>query len=163
MLPEDRKHLGLLLEHEVYKNITISSIQQFISNMILSKTRELAATRQIVERLDLKISSPYQSVKYLSGGNQQKVVIGKWLTANPKILIMDEPTRGIDVGSKSEVYNIMRRLAEEGTCIIFVSSEVPEIVEIADRILVMKKGRISAEYAHGVTQNEIMQAILAGE
>ncbi len=163
MLPEDRKNFGLLLNHEVYKNITMSALERFISSMIIRKGEEPSVTEQMVNRLDIKITSPYQSAKYLSGGNQQKIVVGKWLTANPRILIMDEPTRGIDVGSKNEVHKIMKRLAEEGTCIIFISSEVPEIVEVSDRILVMKKGRIHAEYSRGVTQKEIIQAILEGE
>ena len=163
MLPEDRKNLGLLLNHEVYKNMTLSALQRFIAGLLLQKAEELKATSDMVERLDIKIASPYQSVKYLSGGNQQKIVVGKWLTAAPKILIMDEPTRGIDVGSKNEIYKIMKRLAEDGTCIIFISSEVPEIVEVSDRILVMKKGRIHAEYQRGATQKEILQTILEGE
>lgn len=162
MLPEDRKHLGLLLDQEVYKNITLSAINRFISGMVLSKADELRATHEIIERLDIKVASPHQSVKYLSGGNQQKIVIGKWLTAMPKILIMDEPTRGIDVGSKHEVYKIVKQLAEEGTCIIFISSEVLEIIDVADRILVMRKGTIAAQYHRGVTQKEIMQAMLEG-
>jgi ribose transport system ATP-binding protein len=163
MLPEDRKTLGLLLNHEVYKNITLPALDRFISSMILNKTAELSVTDQIVKRLDVKIASPYQAVKYLSGGNQQKIVVGKWLTVNPRILIMDEPTRGIDVGSKSEIHRIMRQLAAEGTCIIFISAEVPEIVEVSDRILVMKKGRIYAEYSRGVTQEQLMQAMLEGD
>jgi ribose transport system ATP-binding protein len=162
MLPEDRKNFGLLLNHEVYKNMTISALQRFISSMILSKTAELSATDQMVNRLDIKVSGPHQLVKYLSGGNQQKIVVGKWLIANPRILIMDEPTRGIDVGAKNEIYNIMRRLAEEGTCIIFISSEVPEIVAVSDRILVMNKGRIHAEFNQGATQQEIIHAMLEG-
>ena len=163
MLPEDRKRLGLLLKHEVYKNLTLAALDQFIARQILNTARELSATEAMVEQLDIKIASPYQSVKYLSGGNQQKIVIGKWLTARPRILIMDEPTRGIDIGSKNEVYNIMKRLAGAGTCILFISSEAPEIVEISDRILVMKKGRIASEYRRGVTQRELMHAILEGE
>ncbi len=163
MLPEDRKNLGLLLNHEVYKNMTLSALQRFIAGFLLQKAEELKATSDMVERLDIKIADPYQSVKYLSGGNQQKIVVGKWLTVSPKILIMDEPTRGIDVGSKNEIYKIMKRLAEDGTCIIFISSEVPEIVEVSDRILVMKKGRIHAEYQRGATQKEILQTILEGE
>lgn len=162
MLPEDRKRSGLLLNHEVYKNLTIAALDQFITRQILSTARELRATEEMVKQLDIKIASPYQSVKYLSGGNQQKIVIGKWLTARPRILIMDEPTRGIDVGSKNEVYKIMKQLAEAGTCILFISSEIPEIVEISDRILVMKKGRIASEYRRGVTQRELMHTILEG-
>lgn len=163
MLPEDRKSLGLLLNQEVYKNLTLAALDQFITRQILSTARELKATEEMVAQLDMRIASPYQSVKYLSGGNQQKLVIGKWLTARPRILIMDEPTRGIDVNSKNEVYKIMKRLAAAGTCILFISSEVPEIVEISDRILVMKKGRITSEYRRGVTQRELMHAILEGD
>ena len=160
MLPEDRKYLGLLLDQEVYKNMTLAAIDRAISGIVLQKNRELMMTDEMVKRLNIKISNPYQAVKNLSGGNQQKIVIGKWLAALPKILIMDEPTRGIDVGAKNEVYRIMRQLAREGTCIIFISSEVPEILEISDRILVMKKGTIHAEYPHGTSQEEIMQAML---
>ncbi len=160
MLPEDRKYLGLLLDQEVYKNITLAAIDQAISGIFLQKRQELLMTDKMVKRLDIKVSTPYQAVKYLSGGNQQKIVIGKWLTASPKVLIMDEPTRGIDVGAKNEVYQIMRQLAEEGTCIIFISSEVPEILEVSDRILVMNKGTIHAKYARGTSQEEIMQAML---
>lgn len=163
MLPEDRKRLGLLLKQEVYKNLSIAALDQFIRHHILRTAQELRATEDVVKQLDIKISSPYQAVQYLSGGNQQKIVIGKWLTAQPRILIMDEPTRGIDVGSKNEIYKIIKRLAEAGTCILFISSEVPEIVEIADRILVMKKGRIAAEYHRGITQRALMQAILESD
>ncbi len=162
MLQEDRKNFGLLLEHEVYKNITLSALDKFTKNMIVSKKNELKKTSEMVRRLNIKITDSCQIVKYLSGGNQQKLVIGKWLVADPEILIMDEPTRGIDVGSKSEVYNIMRELADNGTCIIFISSEIPEIVKVSDKILVMKKGKIHSEYTRGVTQEEIIRALLEG-
>lgn len=162
MMPEDRKKFGLLLNHEVYKNITLSSISQFIRGGVLLLHSELRATKVMTKKLTLKISGPYQYVRNLSGGNQQKVVVEKWLTANPKVLIMDEPTRGIDVNAKAEIFRIIKILANEGTCIIFISSEVPEIVEVCDRILILKKGTISAEFRRGVTQGEIMQNILEG-
>jgi ribose transport system ATP-binding protein len=162
MLPEDRKNFGLLLEHEVYKNISLPSLARFCKGGIIFKKLEFRTIEDIIKRLDIKITGPFQHAKFLSGGNQQKVVVGKWLVSNPRVLIMDEPTRGIDVGSKAEIYNIMRGLANSGTCIIFISSEVPEIVAVSDRILLMKKGRIFAEYDRGVTQQEIIQKLLEG-
>ena len=162
LLPEDRKKFGLLLNLEVYKNITLASINRFIRFGVLRLSEELKATKAMAKKLDIKISSPRQPVRNLSGGNQQKIVIGKWLTANPQVLIMDEPTRGIDVNAKAEIYRIMKQLAQEGTCIIFISSEVPEIVEVSDRILILTKGAITAEFKAGVSQNEILQNILMG-
>jgi len=162
LLPEDRKKFGLLLNLEVYKNITLASINRFIRLGVLRLSDELKATKEIAKKLDIKISSPRQLVRNVSGGNQQKIVIGKWLTANPQVLIMDEPTRGIDVNAKAEIYRIMKQLAQEGTCIIFISSEVPEIVEVSDRILILTKGAITAEFKAGVSQNEILQNILMG-
>jgi ribose transport system ATP-binding protein len=162
MLPEDRKNLGLLLEHEVYKNISLPSLARFCKGGIIIKNREFKAITEMIRRLDIKLTSSSQPAKYLSGGNQQKVVVGKWLVSNPKVLIMDEPTRGIDVGSKAEIHNIMRELANAGACIIFLSAEVPEIVTVCDRILLMRKGRIFAEYQRGVTQQEIIQKLLEG-
>jgi len=104
----------------------------------------------------------HQLARYLSGGNQQKVVVGKWLTLDPDILIMDKPTRGIDVGSKVEIYRFTAELAAAGKTIIFISSEVSEIVHVADRILALKNGRIAAEYSRGVTQQEIIRKLLEG-
>ena len=128
----------------------------------MNKEKELAACEEMVKRLDIRISSPDQRAKNLSGGNQQKVVIAKWLLGNPNILILDEPTRGIDVGSKAEVHRIMRSLANQGTCVLFISAEVPEIVQISDRILVMRNGRLVGRYSRGVSQKEIMHALLEG-
>lgn len=162
MLQEDRKNFGLLLEHEVYKNITLTALGKFTKYNILSTKKELNTTLDIINKLNIKVTNANQTVKNLSGGNQQKIVIGKWLVANPKILIMDEPTRGIDVGAKVEVYKIMRNLADNGTCIIFISSEVPEIIQVSDRILIMKNGKLITEYNRGASQEEITHVLLGG-
>ena len=162
MIPEDRKNQGLLLEMEIYKNITLPSLGKITKGPVLNKEKELAACEEMVKRLDIRISGPDQRAKNLSGGNQQKVVIAKWLLGNPGILILDEPTRGIDVSSKAEVHRIMRSLANQGTSVLFISAEVPEIVLISDRILVMRNGRLVGEYARGVSQKEIMHTLLEG-
>jgi ribose transport system ATP-binding protein len=162
MVPEDRKRLGLVLGHEVYKNITIASVSRFSRGLFIRKSEELAAVDGVVKRLSIRIRGPAQAVKYLSGGNQQKVVIAKWLVADKKVLIMDEPTRGIDVGSKIEIHRIMRALADAGACIIFISAEVPEIVRVSDRILVMQGGGIVAELERGATQEQVVHMMLKG-
>lgn len=159
-LPEDRKHLGLILDHSIYKNMTLGSLYRFLKNGIISRKEELKQTKTVVDKLNIKISDPKQAVKFLSGGNQQKVVIGKLLLSNPNVLIMDEPTRGIDIGAKAEIYKIMRELADAGHSIIYVTSEIPEVVKVSDRILVMKKGRVTAEFQHGITQEAITKYLL---
>jgi ribose transport system ATP-binding protein len=163
MLPEDRKSHALILNHEVYKNISLVSLDQFRRGFVLSRARELEAVGKIVEQLDIKTTGYNQQTKLLSGGNQQKVVVGKWLLSQPRVLIMDEPTRGIDVGSKAEIHRIMRELADQGACILFISSEVQEIIAVCDRILVMRAGKIAAEYGRGASQEEVIQAMLQGE
>jgi ribose transport system ATP-binding protein len=162
MLPEDRKRDGLILRHEVYKNVTIAALARFSGWLVMSRGRELAAVNRVVQDLSIRIRGPGQAVRDLSGGNQQKVVIAKWLVADKKVLIMDEPTRGIDVGSKAEIHRIMRRLADAGACIIFISAEVPEIVRVSDRILVMQGGRIVAECPRGTSQEEVVHVMLKG-
>jgi ribose transport system ATP-binding protein len=163
MLPEDRKRLGLILEHEVYKNLSLTALAKYKAGPVVLRGRELAAARRIVEQLDIKLTGFQQRTGNLSGGNQQKVVVGKWLAAEPRVLIMDEPTRGIDVGSKAEIHRIMRQLADQGTCLLFISSEVPEILRVCDRVLVMSAGRIVAEFGRGASQEQVLQRILQGE
>ncbi len=162
MLPEDRKRQGLMLGHEVYKNITIAALGRFARWSVISSRAEREASDGAVRRLDIKCARPGQAVRDLSGGNQQKTVIAKWLVAGKKVLIMDEPTRGIDVGAKAEIHGIMRRLADEGVCVIFISAEVPEIARISDRILVMRDGRVTEELPGGTGQERIMQGMLKG-
>ncbi len=162
MLPEDRKSQGLVLGLEVYENITVAALRRFSRGIFVSAPREREAAGKAVRQLDIRIARPDQAVRDLSGGNQQKVVIAKWLVAHKQILIMDEPTRGIDVGAKAEIHRIMRRLADEGACVIFISTEVPEIARVADRLLVMREGRIAGEFAPGAGEEQIMHCMLKG-
>lgn len=160
LVPEDRKKDALILMLELYKNITLPTLKQFTKNEIILPDKETDITKQAIKKLDIKTSGVKQITRYLSGGNQQKVAISKWLQANPKVLIMDEPTQGIDVKAKLEIYNIVRKLAESGVCIIFISSEVSEVVKVSDRILVLSQGVISVQFEHGVSQEEVMRTIL---
>jgi len=163
LVPEDRKKDALVLMLELYKNITLPTLAQFVNKGVISSGKEFDTTRQYIKKLDIKTSGVNQVVKYLSGGNQQKVAISKWLQTEPKVLILDEPTRGIDVNAKVEIYNIVGKLAESGVCVIFVSSEVSEVVKVSDRILVLSRGKISGEFKQGVSQEEIMRIILQAD
>ncbi|MDH7601490.1 MAG: sugar ABC transporter ATP-binding protein [Armatimonadota bacterium] len=140
LVPEDRKQLGVILEMNVAENISLPSIKTY-HPVLLDRKRELQTAQQVVDSLDIRTPSLFQRVQYLSGGNQQKVALGKWLALSPRILILDEPTRGIDVGSKSEIYKLIRNLANDGVGIIMVSSELEEIIGLSDRVLVMHEGR----------------------
>ncbi len=162
MLPEDRKRHGLILAHDLMRNVSIASLRRLSRCTLVRAREELSQALEMIRALDIQSTGPRQPVRYLSGGNQQKVVLAKWLAAGKKVLIMDEPTRGIDVGAKAEIHRLMRRLADEGTCILFVTAEVPEIVKVADRVLVMQGGRITAEYGRGVGQEQIFQQMLKG-
>ena len=160
LIPEDRKKDALILILELYKNITLPSLAEFSNQGILLIRKEFDTTKYFIKKLDIKTSGVKQVIKYLSGGNQQKAVISKWLQTEPKVLIMDEPTQGIDVKAKVEIYTIVRNLAKSGVCVIFVSSEISEVVKVSDRILVLSQGRISGEFKQGVSQEEIMRTIL---
>lgn len=143
-------------------NMLISKISQFKSSFLNKKALK-NITGNFISDLGINLHSEEQEVKELSGGNQQKVVIAKWLAMAPNILIMDEPTRGIDIGAKSEIYALMRKLTEQGMSIIMISSEMAEVIQVSDRILVMHEGSISGELtAEEVTRNNIMQAAFGG-
>lgn len=162
MVPEDRKGLGLILGMSIKDNMLISKISQFKSSFLNKKALK-NITGNFISDLGINLHSEEQEVKELSGGNQQKVVIAKWLAMAPNILIMDEPTRGIDIGAKSEIYALMRKLTEQGMSIIMISSEMAEVIQVSDRILVMHEGSISGELtAEEVTRNNIMQAAFGG-
>lgn len=145
-ITEDRKSLGLMLDLTVLENVTYSSLQDISKGGIIDKTEEKQLVEGILEKLNVKYSSLDERVLNLSGGNQQKIVIAKWLLSDASIFIFDEPTRGIDVGSKEEIYTILRNLTEEGKSIILISSEKEEIINITDRVLVMSNGQIVSEY-----------------
>nr|WP_300004864.1 sugar ABC transporter ATP-binding protein [Tissierella sp.] len=143
---EDRKSLGLLLDRSVLDNVTYSSLENISKMGIIDKKREKKLVEDILEKLQVKYSSIDEKVLNLSGGNQQKVVIAKWLLSDASIFIFDEPTRGIDVGAKEEIYALLRDLTRQGKSIIMISSEMEEVISISDRILVMSNGQIVSEY-----------------
>ncbi|MCB0160766.1 MAG: sugar ABC transporter ATP-binding protein, partial [Caldilineaceae bacterium] len=152
------KRYGLALGMDVEANIVLASYEDFLQRLgVVNDAKTAATAEQYVTALAIKTPSIDQTVKNLSGGNQQKVVIGKWLTADSDILIFDEPTRGIDVGAKSEIYRLLNDLAQQGKSIIMISSELPEILRMSHRIIVMCEGRITGELtAAEATQERIM-------
>ncbi len=159
LVPDDRKAKGLVLGRSVQFNVALAAPRKSARYRIfLNSSREKEVAGQLARELHLKMLSIEQQVMYLSGGAQQKVVLAKWLSAGSKVFILDEPTRGIDVGSKTEIYDLIRQLAESGVAILLVSSELEEILHLADRILVMHRGRISGELPReGATEEMIMQ------
>ncbi len=157
-LSEDRKRYGLAIKMSVADNIIIASLENFQKGLFVKAKKVQDQTEEYIDKLNIKTPSIYQLVRNLSGGNQQKVVIAKWLIKNCDILIFDEPTRGIDVGAKSEIYTLMNELAEQGKSIIMISSELPEILRMSDRIIVMCEGRITGELdIKGATQEDIIR------
>jgi ribose transport system ATP-binding protein len=158
LVPEDRKDQGLVLTMPVTNNISMTILDKLTRLGIIRTRREAQVAEDAVQRLAIKAPSIKQQVQYLSGGNQQRVVIAKWLATNPKVLLVDEPTRGIDVGAKSEIYALLNRLAGQGVGILMISSELPEILAMSDRILVMHQGRIKAELPRiGASEETIMR------
>jgi ribose transport system ATP-binding protein len=157
-LSEDRKHFGLATGLDVETNIALSSMRRFLKAGFIDTASTRRIAQDYVRQLQIKTPSVTQPVRLLSGGNQQKVVIAKWLLRNCDILFFDEPTRGIDVGAKSEIYRLIRELAAQGKAIVMISSELPEVLRMSHRILVMCEGRITGELSgHGATQEAIMQ------
>lgn len=142
LVPEDRKGQGLFLSHSIATNLTFQVLGEFISMCRVNRKKEQAIIKEYQNKLSIKMAGVDQLVNELSGGNQQKVVISKWLAAKPDVLILDEPTRGIDVGAKAEIYKLMQTLASEGVAIIMISSELPEIINNSSRIAIMNEGRL---------------------
>jgi ABC-type sugar transport system ATPase subunit len=159
LLTEDRKGQGLVLQHSVRENFGLPNLHRFVWGPFLNRRVEREELIGYVEALNIRLSDPEQPAENLSGGNQQKVVLAKWLARHADVVIIDEPTRGIDVGAKYEVYLLMNRLASEGKAIIMVSSELPEIMGMSDRIVVMHEGRITGEIPDvaGATQEDVMK------
>jgi ribose transport system ATP-binding protein len=161
LVPEDRKKDGLILGLSVRSNICLTTLGNMQTMGLLNKKKETALAKKYTGDLRIKTSSDKQLAKNLSGGNQQKIVLAKWLATKPKLLMLDEPTRGIDINAKNEIYKLIIQLADEGLGIIVVSSELPEILAISDRILVMAEGRITAEFAAGeATEDNILKAAI---
>ncbi|MCY3007513.1 MAG: sugar ABC transporter ATP-binding protein [Planctomycetota bacterium] len=145
MVPEDRRHAGLVTSMTVGENLTLAWLEKISSYGVISGRRDRRFGQEQVESLRIKTPSLQQMAALLSGGNQQKIVFGKWMMRSPKVLLLDEPTRGVDIGAKQEIYGLMERLAEQGAAILFVSSELEEILGMADRTVVMREGRIQGQ------------------
>ncbi len=162
LVPEDRKLQGLILNLDVVKNLSLASLDRLFPHPFLSRKKEEELAAHFIDKLKTRVADPRMEVQKLSGGNQQKVVIAKWLATRPRILLLDEPTRGIDVGAKSEIYRLIGELAEQGIGLVVVSSELPEILAISDRILVMSESRLTATLERmEATEEVIMNAALA--
>ena len=158
---EDRKTYGLVLIDHIKHNITLANLEGVSNHAVIDDLKELSVANKYRKDLRIRSSGVFQTTVNLSGGNQQKVVLSKWLFSGPDILILDEPTRGIDVGAKYEIYGIINELAEAGKAVIVISSEMPELLGISDRIYVMNEGRFVAEMAtKDASQEKIMRAIM---
>jgi ribose transport system ATP-binding protein len=159
LLTEDRKHQGLVLNLSIRENFALPNLDRLSTFGIVNRSQERTALAGFIDSLQIKVPHQEQPAGHLSGGNQQKVVLAKWLMLNAEVIIFDEPTRGIDVGAKYEIYQLMNQLAEQGKAILMISSELPEILGMSDRILVMHDGRITGEIsdAASATQEQIMQ------
>lgn len=163
LVPEDRKQQGLVLEMAVRENLSLASLHCQKPKGLLPRRYELQLSGEMVSKLGIKTPHDQQEVRFLSGGNQQKVVLGKWLALRPKVLLLDEPTRGIDVGAKAEIYRIMEELASQGVAILFVSSEMEEVLGLSDRALVMHEGRLRGELSRSeLSEESIMQYATGG-
>ncbi len=162
MVPEDRQHLGLVLPMSVGTNLTLAVLRSLTTMGLTSASREKKLTTQLMQQLAVKAAGPNVPAETLSGGNQQKLVIGKWLATNPRVLILDEPTRGVDVGAKAEVHKLIRQLASNGMATLLISSDLPEVLAMSDRILVMRAGKIAGELSRDDATQEKILALALG-
>jgi ribose transport system ATP-binding protein len=164
LLPEDRKTQGLLLNRTLRENVSLSSLARFSRLGVLSRRREERAVRGLMASLQIAARGPGQPVVTLSGGNQQKTVLARWLARQCRILLFDEPTRGVDVGAKEEIYRLIQELAREGAAVLIVSSELKELFTICPRILVMREGRLVGEFSGSNRREEVVvEAMLLRE
>jgi ABC-type sugar transport system ATPase subunit len=163
MVTEDRKRLGLFAEMSVGENITICTLRDALAAGMISGGRERSMADDIVKRLSVRTSGVDARITSLSGGNQQKCIIGRWLLTKPKVLLLDDPTRGVDVGAKAELYRLMDKLCREGLGVIITSSELPELLTVSDRIIVLSEGRLTAEFRREeATEHKILEAATMG-
>jgi ABC-type sugar transport system ATPase subunit len=159
LVPEDRKRLGLFPQMSVGENITVCTLHEAATLGVLRRGRERRLAEEVVQRLDVRTASVAAAITSLSGGNQQKTIIGRWLLTRPKVLLLDDPTRGVDVGAKAELYRLMAQLCREGLGIIVTSSELPELLTLCDRILVLCEGRLTGEFSRAeASEQRIMEA-----
>lgn len=161
-LPEDRQKQGLILDWGIGDNITLSTLEKFTKNSIINRKTERETAKELAEKVKTKALSVFDKASSLSGGNQQKVIVAKILNLDLKVIILDEPTKGVDVGAKAQIYEIMSELASKGYGVIMISSEMPEVLGMADRIVVMKEGRVSKIFddVQNVTQEQILEAAM---
>jgi ABC-type sugar transport system ATPase subunit len=163
MTPEDRKHEGLVLPFTLQDNLTLASLKRVSISGILQRLRERALAQDMVDSLDIKTPGLRAPTITLSGGNQQKVVIGNWLNTKPDVLLMDEPTRGIDIQAKEQIFGLVRDLARQGIAVLFISSEIEEVLTVADRILIMNHGRVTGETMVDAVDVEGLMALVMEE
>jgi ABC-type sugar transport system ATPase subunit len=159
---EDRKRFGLVLDQTIMKNMTLAGLRRISGKFVTSVDAEAAAAERSMKELRVKSNSVFTITGTLSGGNQQKVVLAKWLLTNPRVLFLDEPTRGIDVGAKQEIYALINRLAKTGLAIVLVSSELPEVLGLSDRVLVLHEGRVTGEFSRSTASPERVMACATG-
>ena len=160
---EDRKRFGLILDQTILDNSTLAGLKRISGAFLVNRSRETIATKKVMSSLHVKANSPMTVTGTLSGGNQQKVVLGKWLLTNPKVLFLDEPTRGIDVGAKQEIYAEINKLAATGLAIVMVSSELPEVLGLSDRVLVLHEGKLTGEFTRNEATPEKVMIAATGE
>ena len=164
LVPEDRKQQGLILEMTVQQNIGLAALRHHArAGAFINFERERSDAKRMIQSLQLRPPKPRHIVNSLSGGNQQKVVLAKWLLLRPRVLLLDEPTRGVDVGAKEEIYHLVEQTAEAGAAVLFASSELPEVLGLADRILVMHEGRLAGELSRSEANDEAVMRLATGE
>jgi ribose transport system ATP-binding protein len=163
LAPEERKAQGLLMLESVSSNVSVSTLPRFARAGWLDRRAERAATHQAVRELSLRPDNPDAAIRTLSGGNQQKAVLARWLLRGCKVLLLDEPTRGVDIGARAELYAVIRRLADEGLAVLLVSSEVPEVLGLADRVLVLREGSVvHTADARELDEHRVLDLVMEG-
>jgi rhamnose transport system ATP-binding protein len=163
LVPEDRRQQGLVMAMGIDQNVALASLGRLRKFGLIRRSQERELANTWAKRLQLKFSRMRNAVSTLSGGNQQKVVLGKWLARGPSLLIIDEPTRGIDVGTKSEVHRLLDGLVVDGLAVLMISSELPEVLGMADRIIVLREGRVTAEFARGDADEAAVMRAATGQ
>jgi ribose transport system ATP-binding protein len=162
LVPEDRRHHGLVLAEGVQDNLALPNFDLLSFLRLVSRRQEGTLARDTITRLRIRTPGPRQAVGLLSGGNQQKVVLGKWLARKPRVLICDEPTRGVDVGAKSEIYALLDRLACDGVAVLMISSDLEEVLGMSDRVLVLHEGRLAGELSRAELSEQAIMALATG-
>jgi rhamnose transport system ATP-binding protein len=162
LVPENRKAQGLVHDLSIRENLTLAGLRKFVRGGLISQRGERTETRRRIEELDIRPAEPERGIDTLSGGNQQKVIIARWLLCEPRLLILDEPTKGVDVGAKAEIHRIIGQLVARGVAVIVISSELPELLSVSDRILVMRAGRVAAELGREDATQELVMTAAAG-